>query len=364
MKKSVWISLIVAAACILAGVACIAVGHGLGGHKIFTEGARNDHDMVTNTFIPQETFDRISVDVIAANLRILPAEDGTCSVVTRDREEMLYSVTVTEGVLTVTVTDTLEWYEDLFSAYRSSPTVTVRLPADTYTSLYAETSSGRIEVDGTLTFREDVNLDVSSGAVVMAASVEGHTRVTATSGSVSLSGKAGELTARNGSGSLTADSLTVAGAATVSSTSGRVEMENAAVGSLSVNVGSGSMKLEDLTVTDSLMVGTISGGLRLSRVTCGSLAMETTSGSIDLTDTTVTTHLQAMTTSGSIRFTRADAATLSLKTTSGSVKGSLLTPKIFHTDTTSGSVSVPKSTEGGFCEIQTTSGSIRVTIEE
>ena len=356
--------MIVAAACILAGLACIAVGHGLGGHKIFTEGARNDHDMVTNTFIPQETFDRISVEAQAANLRILPAEDGTCSVVTRDREEMVYGVTVTEGVLTVTVTDTRKWYENLFTAYRSNPTVTVRLPADTYTSLYAKTSSGRIEVDGTFTFREDVTLDVSSGAVVMAASVEGHTRVEATSGSVRLSGKAGELTARNGSGSLTADGLTVAGAATVSSTSGRVEMENAAVGSLSVNVGSGSMKLEDLTVTDSLTVGTISGGLHLSRVTCGTLAMETTSGSIDLTDTTVTTHLQAKTTSGGIRFTRSDAATLNLKTTSGSVSGSLRTPKIFYTDTTSGSVDVPKSTEGGLCEIRTTSGSIRITIEE
>jgi DUF4097 and DUF4098 domain-containing protein YvlB len=53
-----------------------------------------------------------------------------------------------------------------------------------------------------------------------------------------------------------------------------------------------------------------------------------------------------------------------LKTTSGSVKGSLLTPKIFYTDTTSGSVDVPRSTEGGLCEIQTTSGSIRITIEK
>ena len=119
-----------------------------------------------------------------------------------------------------------------------------------------------------------------------------------------------------------------------------------------------------MTVTDSLTVGTISGGLHLSRVTCGSLAMETTSGSIDLTDTAVTTPIQAKTTSGDIRFTRADAATLELKTTSGSVSGSLLTPKIFYTDTTSGSVDVPKSTEGGLCEIQTTSGSIRITIEE
>jgi DUF4097 and DUF4098 domain-containing protein YvlB len=94
------------------------------------------------------------------------------------------------------------------------------------------------------------------------------------------------------------------------------------------------------------------------------LTAETGSGGIDLTDTTVTGHIQAETTSGSIRFTRADAATLHLKTTSGSVTGSLLTPKIFYTDTTSGSVDVPKSTEGGHCEIETTSGSIRITIED
>ena len=83
-----------------------------------------------------------------------------------------------------------------------------------------------------------------------------------------------------------------------------------------------------------------------------------------LTDTVASGSIRAETTTGDVTLTRADAATLYLKTTSGAVTGSLLTPKIFYTDTTSGSVSAPKYTEGGICEIKTTSGDIRVTVQE
>ena len=40
MKKSIWITMIVAVACILSGLACIAVGHGLGGHRILSATVR------------------------------------------------------------------------------------------------------------------------------------------------------------------------------------------------------------------------------------------------------------------------------------------------------------------------------------
>jgi DUF4097 and DUF4098 domain-containing protein YvlB len=99
-------------------------------------------------------------------------------------------------------------------------------------------------------------------------------------------------------------------------------------------------------------------------VSCGELDLDVNTGDVTLTDTVASGNLRAETTTGDVTLTRADAATLHLKTTSGSVKGSLRTPKIFYTDTTSGSVDVPRSTEGGICEIKTTSGDIRVTIAE
>ena len=364
MKKSVWISMIVAGACILAGVACMAVGHILGGHKILVEGAKNDHDMVTNTFTPVGEFDRISVDIISANVRIHPTDTAECRVVTCDRAEMAYDVTVADGTLTITVTDTRNWYDDLFTAYRRESTVTVYLPVDAYESLTVKTASGDIEVDGAFTFTKDVIGSTASGSITVAASAEGRTYVKTSGGSIHLSGNAGALTAYVGSGSVIADGITVLEETKLSSTSGRVELENATVGSLSAHVGSGNLKLEDLTVTDTLTADTVSGDLHFIRVTCVSLTAETPSGRIELIDSVATGHISVKTTSGAIRLERADAETLYLKTGSGSVKGSLRTPKVFYADTTSGSVDVPKSTEGGLCEIKTVSGSIRITIAD
>lgn len=59
---------------------------------------------------------------------------------------------------------------------------------------------------------------------------------------------------------------------------------------------------------------------------------------------------------------KVSAAECFLSCTSGSVKGTLLSDKIFLTDSGSGSIRVPRSTEGGTCEITTTSGSIRIDI--
>ncbi len=362
MKKTVWIPMIVAAACILAGLACISVGHVLGGHKNMT--SADNRPMTTATHDVAEDFDRISVHVGAADVKLLPSETQECRVVTTDIEQIFYTVEVTDSSLTVRAEDTRKWYDHLFVFSGNNSTVTVYLPADTYKSLYARTVSGKIEVDSAFAFTEDVTLTVTSGSVTMAASVEGHTDVKTTSGSIRLSGKAGALTAHSTSGSVCVDHLTVAGEAKLSSTSGRIEVKNTQAGALTADVGSGRVILEDVTVTNAITAETTSGGITLTRVSGGSMALDTGSGAVELTDTTATGHLQAETTSGSIRLTRADAATLNLKAGSGSVKGSLRTPKIFYTDTGSGSVDVPKSTEGGLCEIKTTSGSIHITLEE
>ena len=42
--------------------------------------------------------------------------------------------------------------------------------------------------------------------------------------------------------------------------------------------------------------------------------------------------------------------------------GSLLTGKVFATETATGSVEIPHTAEGGRCEIKTATGNIRITI--
>lgn len=67
---------------------------------------------------------------------------------------------------------------------------------------------------------------------------------------------------------------------------------------------------------------------------------------------------------GDVTFDGADAAEIFVKTDTGDVKGSLLTDKVFITETDTGRVDVPKTTIGGRCEITTDTGDISIEIKK
>lgn len=369
MKKSVWISMIIAGGLILAGLACIAVGHGLGGHRILMEDDLYGDHTVGGVHHISKDFDRIRIDVIAADVELVPSEDDKCRVTTKDSDYVEYTAYVLEDTLMVRATDTRRWYERLFTPSVSGRSVKVALPREEYMSLDVKTISGQVNINVRYTFSEDVTLTSTSGTIGTAAAIGGHLDLHSTSGDLYAMGFLNTVTARSTSGKVTLGGKTVDGDCTATTadletTSGEIRVRTVTLDRLTAQTGSGGIRMESVTVTEATDLETTSGEITLLYTTCGTLTAETGSGGIDLTDTTVTGHIQAETTSGSIRFARADAETLDLKTTSGSVKGSLLTPKIFYTDTTSGSVDVPKSTVGGLCEIRTTSGSIRITVGE
>ena len=341
MKKSVWISMIVAGGLILAGLACIAVGHGLGGHESLIGG---DPAFVTSTLTPEGEFTSISVDAITADVEFLYAEDGICRVEANDRKGILYTTEAKDGILTVRAEDTRKWYDHISIVSGGHSYLRVYLPAKDYKSLTVDMTTGDVTVGRDFSFSGNVTLSVTTGDVTLSASVQGDTRLDTTTGDLLVEGVHQALTVTAGTGDVT--------------------IRRSEIKTLSVKTGSGDVTLEELTAAGAVRVKTTTGEQSLSRVSCGELDLDVNTGDVTLTDTVISGNLRAETTTGDVTLTRADAATLHLKTTSGSVSGSLLTPKIFYTDTTSGSVDVPKSTEGGLCEIRTTSGSIRITIGE
>lgn len=366
MKKSVWISMIVAGACILSGLACMITGYALGGHKSLIG---DDGKTVGGIYHVSKDFDRIRIDVIAADVELIPSEDEKCRVITQDSEYVEYTVSVVEDTLTVRATDTRAWYERLFTDWGSGRYLQIALPREEYKSLDVKTASGQVNINVRYTFSEDVTLTSTSGNIGTAAAINGHLEMHATSGDLYATGFLNTVIARSTSGKISLGGKTVDGDCTITSadlktTSGGIVVRKATVHDLIAKTTSGDISLDSLSVMGNIDVSATSGDMTLLYVTCGSFAAETASGAVELIDTTTKGNVRVQTTSGSILFTRADADTLNLKTTSGSVKGTLRTPKIFYTDTTSGSVDVPKSVEGGLCEIKTTSGDIRITYSE
>ena len=65
---------------------------------------------------------------------------------------------------------------------------------------------------------------------------------------------------------------------------------------------------------------------------------------------------------GDIRFDNSDATEIFVETDTGNVTGSLLTDKVFITQTDTGNVNVPKTVTGGRCEITTDTGNIKIIV--
>ena len=63
---------------------------------------------------------------------------------------------------------------------------------------------------------------------------------------------------------------------------------------------------------------------------------------------------------GDVELDNCDGKSISIETNTGDIKGSLKTPKIFETKTSTGKIEVPESSEGGTCTLTTSTGNITI----
>lgn len=258
---------------------------------------------VTHTYAPEEAFRSISVWGSECDVRLLPSEDNVCRVVCRETDRITHTVTVKNGTLLIERTDDRKWYEHIGVTwnYWGPVEVEVHLPKGDYDELRIRTVSGDVEVPESFSFAR--------------AEVEG--------------------------------------------TSGSIRFAAAVGGDLSVKSVSGDIRVDTVKADGALALKTVSGRQRISQVSCRSAAIHTTSGDVTMSDVTVSGELRMEAVSGDLELADCDAESLRIKTVSGSVTGRLLTDKAFAVSTVSGAIRVPDGTEGGPCEVKTTSGDVR-----
>lgn len=237
-------------------------------------------------------------------IKILPSGDGTCKVICPEKTDgsIYHTVEVRNGVLSVQRHDARKWFQFIGVNFYIGG-VEVYLPEGEYGALTASSTAGSLSVADGFTF-ESADLKSTSGSIRMLSQVKQ------------------ELHAESASGS--------------------VRVENAS--------------------PEKLYAKTSSGRIELTHIRGGSVTAKATAGKITLKDVITKGALSAQNISGGVALEGCDGGTIRIACTSGSVKGTLLSDKIFITDSKSGSVKIPRSTEGGECEITTTSGSIRIDI--
>lgn len=308
--------------CVAAGLLISFVALAALDFNFFEMGTMNP---VTNTYIVADAFKDIRVSGAECDVRLIPSEDATCTVLCNETDRIAHTVAVKDGALTIERTDNRRWFEHIGFTwnYWGPIEVIIYLPESAYEDLYIQTASGDIEVPDAFSFAR-AEADGVSGDVSFAAGVEGALRLKAISGDIRVSGT-------------TPQSLTV------ESTSGKIIVDS-------------------VDVSAAFSCKTISGGQEISRLTCQNASIYSTSGRVIASDLIASESIRMETVSGGIKLTGCDAATLWLKAVSGSVTGTLRTDKKFVTHTTSGSVSVPDTVGGGICEVNTVSGSIHLDV--
>lgn len=132
--------------------------------------------------------------------------------------------------------------------------------------------------------------------------------------------------------------------------------------SLSITESTGKVTAGSVDFGGDVQIDVTTGDVELNDICCGNLSSRGSTGSITLTDVVASGTLSIIRDTGDVNFKDCDGGELSVRTSTGNVSGSLLSDKIFETQTATGDISVPGSASGGKCKIVTSTGDITISI--
>lgn len=317
MKRATKVWLITAASLVLAGCILFAgVMSALGWDFIKLSTVRYE----TNIYEIAELFDDIALTTDTADIVFALSDNGACRVECYEDETAKHSVTVEEGTLVIRAVTS---EHDYIGLHFSSPRVTVYLPKGEYNALAIHESTGKVEIPAEFTFAS-ADISVRTGSTDFSASASDLVRIEASTGDIRI--------------------------------------EGTSAGSLDLSVTTGTVTVSGAAIRGDIAVGVSTGRTILTNTSCKNVTSTGTTGNISLDHVIAADKLSIERSTGNVTFSGCDAAELFLKTSTGDIAGSLLSDKVFLTDTGTGSVDVPQTMAGGRCEVRTDTGDITIRI--
>ncbi len=128
-----------------------------------------------------------------------------------------------------------------------------------------------------------------------------------------------------------------------------------------VEMGTGDLTLSGVQVQAMTARGG-TGDIRLSDMGAQTVDLSVSTGRIELNSVVCSGDLRCDSSTGDIRPKDVDRANPYLSASTGDIEGTILTDKVFSAQASTGKISVPATTSGGRCEVETSTGDIRLTI--
>ena len=278
----------------------------------------------TNTYEIGEVFDDIFINTDTADIAFVLSDDETCRVECHEEENAKHSVTVEDGTLTVELTDKRSVIGYIGLNFGSSK-ITVYLPKTEYANLLIRGDTGDVEIPDDFIF-QDIDISLCTGDVELCASASGMIKIKTSTGGICA--------------------------------------KNISVFSLDLTVSTGKVTVSDVSCGGDVTVAVSTGKTYLTNVACKSVISNGNTGDIYLKNVIATEKFSVERSTGDVKFDGSDATEIFVKTDTGDITGSLLTDKVFMAQTDTGNVNVPKTADGGRCEMITDTGDIKITIKQ
>ena len=276
----------------------------------------------TNKHVISDEFTSIEINSNTADITILPSDDGQNKVICFEDEKEPNAVSVSNGKLTINQTNQKKWY-DYIGINFNNTTITIYLNKTQYSLLKINDDTGDVNISKDFIFNS-IDVQVSTGDVKCFASVEESIKIYTSTGDILV--------------------------------------ENVSAKSLELSVSTGEITASTITCQGDVNIKSNTGKTKLNGVNCNSFIATADTGDITLTDVIARNNLQIELDTGDVYLERSDASEIQIETDTGDVRGSLLTSKVFIANTDTGRVSVPQTTSGGKCLIETDTGDIIITI--
>lgn len=301
MKRSTKITLIVAAALILMGIAIMAVA--ISSTDMYFHGFSTGRYITTDQLVTDD-FSKINIATDTADISFYPSEDGNCRIVGYEEEKCLHSVSVKDDTIWVKVQDERKWYDHI-GINIGSPKIEIYLPKDEYELLYLRGSTSDVNMPEDISFGE-VDIKLSTGDI---------------------------------------------------------NVKNISAGSLSLSVSTGKVRCEGVNCEGEFRLTVTTGDAVLKNINCSSFTTNGSTGKLQIDELIAAEVIDIERITGDVNFTSCDGGEIYILTDTGHVKGSFKSEKIFFAESNTGDIDVPKSTIGGICEVTTDTGDIKITIE-
>ena len=267
-------------------------------------------------------------DVVCKNIKVITNTADISFVPSTYLKVVCYEETKAKHLVTLQG-DTLiieaknkKWYDHIGINF-ASPKITVYIPSGEYGALTVNGDTSDTEIPKEFKF-ESIDISQSTGDVKCLASASGDIKI--------------------------------------KTSTGDIKVENITAASLNLTVSTGNINATKIECIGDLSVEVTTGKVKLENIRCSNLISTGDTGDITLTNVITDKSIDIERTTGDVKFDGCDAGELIIITDTGNVKGTLLSDKIFITESDTGSIKVPETVSGGKCKVTTDTGDIKIEI--